>query len=187
MKRSLNLLVTGALGMMIFAACAKNGNQAANGAADSAKMTADANIAKTKAFYENVMNAHKPDAAAEYCEASFVDHNPDPGHSGQGIDDLKAQFGQWFAMMPDAHVTVDKITADGDMVWAYLTVTGTMKGDMGPMKANGKSVKINGVDIVKIQNGKAVERWGVFDSYGMMSQLGFIPQPGAPAGNEKKM
>lgn len=185
MNQILTLLVATMTASMLLMSCAKNGNQAASGAADSAKMTAEANITKTRAFYENVMNAHKPDAATEYCEASFVDHNPDMGHSGQGLDDLKSQFGQWFAMMPDAHVTVDKITADGDMVWAYLTVTGTMKGDMGPMKANGKSVKINGVDIVKIQNGKAVERWGVFDSYGMMAQLGFIPGPSAPA--DKKM
>jgi predicted ester cyclase len=186
MKRSLNLLLSGALGLMMFSASAKNGNQAANGAADSAKATAEANIAKTKAFYENVMNAHKPDAAADYCEASFVDHNPDPGHSGNGLADMKAGFADWFKMMPDAHVNVEKITADGDMVWAYVTVTGSMKGDMGPMKANGKPVKINGVDIIKIQNGKAVERWGVFDSFGMMQQLGMIPPMGAPAA-EKKM
>ena len=44
-----------------------------------------------------------------------------------------------------------------------VTMTGTMKGDMGPMKATGKSAKVGGVDIVRIKDGKAVERWGYFD------------------------
>src|SRR5438874_1309897 len=114
MKRSLNLLLTGALGMMMFSACAKNGNQAMSGAADSAKMTADANVAKTKAFYENIINAHKTDQLADYCAASFTDHNPDPGHDGNGLENNKKNFTEWFTMMPDTHITVDHMVADGD-------------------------------------------------------------------------
>ncbi len=178
--------MTAAFGLMMFSACAKNGNQAANGAVDSAKMTADANKEKMKSFYENIINAHKVDQLDQYCTAAFVDHNPDPGHDGNGLENNKKNFTEWFASMPDAHVTVDNIVADGDMVWAMVTMTGTMKGDMGGMKATGKSAKVGGVDIVRIKDGKAVERWGYFDNMAMMMQLGLMPPPpGAPAPAKK--
>ena len=172
--------------MMMFAACAKNGNQAMNGAADSAKMTADSNIAGMKSFYENVINAHNADVLDKYCAVNFVDHNPDPGTDGNGLDNNKKNFKGWFASMPDVHMTIDRIAADGDYVWTMWTMSGTMKGDMGSMKATGKSAKVSGVDIVHIKDGKAIERWGYFDQMSMMQQFGLMPPPpGAPA--EKKM
>src|SRR5579871_6844298 len=107
MKRILSVVTVAALSALMFSACMKNGNQAANGAADSAKMTADANKEKTKQFYENVINAHKPDAMTQYCAETFEDHNPDPGMDGKGIANNVKNFQVWFAMMPDAHITVD--------------------------------------------------------------------------------
>jgi predicted ester cyclase len=188
MKRSLNLLMTAAFGLMMFSACAKNDNQAANGAVDSAKMTAEANKEKMKAFYENVINAHNADKVSDYATASFVDHNPDPGHDGNGLENNVKNFKDWFTMMPDAHIAIDNMVADGDMVWTMVTMTGTWKGDMGPMKATGKSCKVGGVDIVRIKDGKASERWGYFDNMAMMQQLGMPPMPPPPApASAKKM
>ena len=39
-----------------------------------------------------------------------------------------------------------------------------------------------GIDIVRIANGKLVERWGERDFLGMMQQLGVIPAPGQSGG-----
>ncbi len=195
MKRSLNLLMrsalAGALGLMMFSACAKNNNQASNGAAvDSAKMTTEANKAKVKDFYENVINKHNADVLDQYCTANFVDHNPDPGMDGNGLENNKKNFKAWFASMPDAHITVDNVIADGDLVVSMMHWGGTMKGDMGGMKATGKTANnIPGVDIVKFKDGKAVERWGYFDQMAMMQQLAMMPPPppGAPPAGAKKM
>ena len=186
MKKTLTLLCSVAMATLLISSCAKNG---ANGSADSTQASAnaannmDANKAAVRAFYDEVINAHKPDAVDKFCVANFVDHNPDMGHSGQGIDDAKKSFADWFASMPDAHVTVDNMIAEGDLVVSMVTMTGTMKGDMGGMKATNKSAKVGGVDIVRIKDGKAVERWGYFDQMAMMKQLGMMPPPPGP---EKK-
>lgn len=185
MKRTL-FFFAAALSVAMFSSCMKQG-ETAGGATDSSQaMTANAtqaNIAATKGFYDDVMNAHNPNACDSFCAANFVDHNPVPGHNGQGLGDLKSELTGWFASMPDLHFTVDQISGDGNQVWVRYTLTGTMKGDMGPMKATNKSMKVGGMDEIQIQNGKATDRWGYADDMAMMSQLGMMPPPPSAGGS----
>ena len=132
----------------------------------------DENKALTRQFYNEVLNAHNFAGMKSYCSAEFIDHNPSPGHTGKGLDDLVSMFDEMLKAFPDFHTTVDLLIAEDDMVVAYLTVTGTNSGPFANMPATNKSVKINGIDIIRIKDGKAVERWGVFDDFSMMTQLG---------------
>jgi len=125
-------------------------------------------------FYDDVINAHNPAAAETYCTADFVDHNPDQGHSGKGMDDLKAEFKDFFAAFPDVHATTKFMIAQGDTVIAYLTMTGTNSGPMSGMPATNKQMNVDGVDIIVLKDGKATDRWGFFDSMKMMAQLGMM-------------
>jgi predicted ester cyclase len=176
----------------MFSSCAKKGSETAT--TDSTQTTAtapnnvEANKAGVRAFYDTVINGHNIAAIDKYCAENVVDHNPDPGQSGQGIAAIKKGFQDWFASMPDVHISIDQIMGEGDMVTAISTMTGTMKGDMGPMKATGKSCKVMNIDIIKLKDGKCVERWGLADQMAMMQQLGMMPPPptGAP-GDKKKM
>ena len=134
----------------------------------------DENKALTKRFYDEVMNAHNLAKIKSFCTPDITDHNPSPGHSGKGLDDLTAMLNEMLTAFPDHHVTTDIMIAEGDMVVAYVTVTGTNTKPFANMPATNKSIKINGVDIVRIKDGKAVERWGVFDNMAMMTQLGMM-------------
>ena len=145
--------------------------------ADNSK--ADANKARMQQFYDEVFNAHSIAALDSFCTPDFVDHNPDPPHTGQGMEDLRATFTGFFTGFPDIHVTVNFMIAQGDTVAAYVTMTGTNSGVMGNMPATNKQVSINGIDIVSMKDGRAVERWGIFDNVKMMQQLGMMPEPGA--------
>jgi steroid delta-isomerase-like uncharacterized protein len=145
--------------------------------ADNSK--ADANKARVQRFYDEVFNAHNIAMIDSFCTPDFVDHNPDPPHTGQGIEDLKATFTDFFTGFPDIHVTVNFMIAQGDTVMAHVTMAGTNSGAMGSMPATNKQVSINGIDIISLKDGKAVERWGIFDNVKMMEQLGVMPPPGA--------
>ncbi|HUO57327.1 MAG TPA: ester cyclase [bacterium] len=138
------------------------------------KSPVDANKEKLKGFYKDVMNAHNPDAVGDYCTEKFVDHNPDPDQK-QGMEGLKAAFKGLFTAFPDLHVTVEQVAAEGDLAIARITMSGTQKGDYMGMPASGKKFKIGGIDIVKIKDGKATDRWGYGDSMAMMRQLGCDP------------
>jgi steroid delta-isomerase-like uncharacterized protein len=182
MKRSLNLLITGAMGMLLFAACAKTNNQTATGdsatVSGAATTNGDANKTVAKNFYENVFNAHKADAASQYIAANGVNHSPEPGHTGQGLEDIQKELAEFITAFPDIHFSVDQQVAEGDMVATLLTMTGTNSGAMGPgMPATNKAVKVQGLDLVRIKDGKLVDRWGYFDSRSMMMQMGMMPPP----------
>jgi len=146
----------------------------------TAEMKATAMKERVQKFYDEVINAHNVAMIDSFCSPDFLDHNPDPGHSGKGIEDMKAGFSEFFAAFPDVSFKTNFMMADGDKVMAHVTMTGTNSGAMGEMPATNKQVSIDGMDVVAIKDGKAYERWGFFDNMKMMTQLGMMPEPGAP-------
>ena len=71
--------------------------------------------------------------------------------------------------------------AEGDLVVTRWTAMGTNDGELMGMSPTGKSVKIEGIGVDRIADGKVVESWGCWDTLGMMQQLGAIPEA-QPAG-----
>ncbi|MBK5284103.1 MAG: ester cyclase [Bacteroidia bacterium] len=151
-----------------------------NMADNTADMKATAAKERVQQFYDQVINAHNVAMIDSFCSPDFLDHNPDPGHSGKGIEDMKAGFSEFFAEFPDVNFKTNFMMADGDKVMAHVTMTGTNSGAMGDMPATNKQVSIDGIDVVVMKDGKAVERWGFFDSRKMMADLGMMPPPGTP-------
>ena len=177
MKKILFLLVP-MLAIIIFSC----NNSADKTVADNSA----ANKAKTQQFYDQVINGHNTAMIDSFCVADFVDHNPDPGYSGKGTAELKNVFGGMFAAFPDLKATTNFMVAKGDTVISYVTMSGTNSGPMGTMPATNKSFSINGIDIIIVKDGKATERWGMFDSKAMMSQLGMMPSGDASKMDDKK-
>ena len=86
---------------------------------------------------------------------------------------------------PDMKSMVHAIATAGDTVIVFYTSEGTNSGEFYGMPATNKRIKTDGVDIIRFQNGKAVEHWGVYDSMKMMQQLGMLPPPPPPKENKK--
>jgi predicted ester cyclase len=62
------------------------------------------------------------------------------------------------------------MVAEGDLVVAHAACRGKHTGDLMGIPPSGKDVVMRVSDLVRIENGKAVERWGVEDMSGVMSQ-----------------
>lgn len=45
-----------------------------------------------------------------------------------------------------------------------------------------RRVEVSGVNICRIEGGKAAEEWEQYDAMGMMQQFGAVPEPGQAAG-----
>lgn len=140
-------------------------------------MTQLQNKSTARRLYEavNTRNFHVVD---EICADNFVDHNPDPGQL-PGREGVKAMFRQFCEAFPDLTLRVDSLVAEGDLVCARVTATGTHLGSFAGLPPTGRLVTVTGFDWVRVQNGKVVERRGVFDQAGMMAQLGAVPGPKA--------
>ncbi len=89
------------------------------------------------------------------------------------------QFGQMYhAAFPDETTIFEEQITEGDRVVSRLTSTATHTGDFQGISATGRKIRITGIFIDRIAEGKIVERWGIFDQLGLMQQLGVIPMPG---------
>lgn len=75
---------------------------------------------------------------------------------------------------PDIHVTIEDAFASGDKVAARWSATMTHRGGQLGIAATGKAVRITGISLVQIVNGKIVAGWDNWDEMAMMREIGAI-------------
>jgi predicted ester cyclase len=166
------------LAVIIAGACLQPGASAQN--SGSPKTVQKADIAKAYVWF----TSDSWDSLATLIASDFIDHDPDQGQK-PGLDGLKAQFAQYRSTFPDMKLDLKDVLLDGDIAMTRVEITGTMNGKMGDMPPNGKKMDVQMFEKLRFKDGKMVERWGVFDSMKMMTQLGMMPPPGPPPAEKK--
>ena len=117
------------------------------------------------------------DAIDEVCAPNYVDHDPGPGQSPDR-EGLKQWLRSSRDSFSDISFTVEDEIIEGDKLCVRSRFSGRHTGDFQGMPPTNKTVSIQSIDILRIENGKAVEHWGVLDAAGMLQQLGMMPGPG---------
>jgi predicted ester cyclase len=128
-------------------------------------------------FYETVNEAMRTGNTGlldQVIAGNAVDHNPVPGQS-PGRDGIKRAFAEFRTAFPDMRTTVEDMVAEGDKVACRVTVRMTHRGTFQKVKPTGKQVTLSGIDILRFVDGNLVERWGEFDTFGLLQQLGARP------------
>jgi steroid delta-isomerase-like uncharacterized protein len=110
-----------------------------------------------------------------------IEHTPDPEITEKGLAGVKQMMMKYHTAFPDMKTTIYSMTAEGDMVTIHYNMKGTNSGPMGNMPATNKTVDVDGVDMVKMKDGKAIEHWGYTQEMKMMTQLGVMNTPPATA------
>ena len=82
--------------------------------------------------------------------------------------------------LPDIHMTIKDLIAEGDKVTVRLDLQGTHKGDQLGVAATGRQVRIAGVVIVRFANGQIVEGWNSWDQLGLLRQIGALQAQEGP-------
>jgi steroid delta-isomerase-like uncharacterized protein len=78
---------------------------------------------------------------------------------------------------PDVKITVDQTVSEGDLVAVRWSGTGTHTGGGLGFDATNKPARFGGMTFIRIQDGKLIEGWNIFDQFGMLAQLGKIQLP----------
>ena len=128
-------------------------------------------------FYDEVINKKNFAAIDEFIHPQMVDHALPPDVPA-GIDGQKHVFRMYSTAFPDTHFTVEDMIAEGDKVVVRLNMSATHYGAFMGLPPTGKHVRFTGIDIIRITDGKLVERWAQTDMLGMLQQLGIVPLPG---------
>ena len=81
------------------------------------------------------------------------------------------------ATFPDRIFSVEDILAKGDKVVSRFIFKGTHEGDTEGFPATGKKIEYTGFEIWRVENGKIVESWDVYDELSFYQQLGMELKP----------
>jgi steroid delta-isomerase-like uncharacterized protein len=100
-----------------------------------------------------------------------LDHNPIPGQA-PGIPGFRQWMRYVRAAFPDVHVAVEDTMSQGDRVAGRVTWRGTHQGPLAGIAGTGMPVEFTAIHIVRFENGKAAEWWGVADLLGALMQTG---------------
>jgi steroid delta-isomerase-like uncharacterized protein len=172
-----------------FSACMPSGNKTAT------DDRASKNQETMRKFTEEVINKHNVAMVDSLVAPDYMEHCLDPGYTPDRSG-LKKSWEDFEKGYPDLNSKINFMVADSDCVTTQYTITGTNTGSVMGMPATGKKINVDGVDIVRFKNGKAVEHWGYMDEMKMMTQLGLMPGMGGgtdstkaktPDGDRKKM
>ena len=70
------------------------------------------------------------------------------------------------------HNRVIRVMADGDHAVDFWTFRATHLGEFNGLAPTGRRVEFNGIDVVKVRDGRIAEIWHVEDMARMLDQLG---------------
>jgi steroid delta-isomerase-like uncharacterized protein len=130
--------------------------------------------ARMRRLYQ-LISAGQIDGFGNQVADDFIEHQETSGfeRSKAGVTEL---FRMYRAAFPDLRMEAEDVLVDGDRVVARVRATGTHQGAFMGMRATGRSVDVQLIDIIRFgDDGLAHEHWGVFDALGMMQQLGAFP------------
>ena len=95
-------------------------------------------------------------------------------------DEYRAYFQELFDALPDFQYEVLKMVVEGNLVAVHWRAKGTFTGKpYQGLKPNGRSGRLEGIDIVEVQDGKVVRNDVSFDSAMMMREIGILPPVGS--------
>ncbi|MBN1190181.1 MAG: ester cyclase [Dehalococcoidales bacterium] len=133
-------------------------------------MTDTSNGKIVERFINSVFINHDFRSLDEIMRDDYIQHNADVAQGKAGFLEF---FKKTFKAMPDFKYTVNKIVAEGDIVMAWCTTSGTHNGgDWLGIPPSGNRLEFDCVDIFRIQDGKIAEHWDVADSLKLFRQLG---------------
>ena len=138
-------------------------------------MSAEENKAVLRREVEELYNhTGNLDVVAEIFSPDYVSHEPTSGEV-RGIEGARRFAATFREAFPDLQNAIEDMVAEGDKVAMRFGGSGTHLGEtetFGP--PTGKRMKITGITIKRLTDGKIVEAWTNFDALGMMQQLGVI-------------
>jgi len=131
----------------------------------------EANKEVVRRFNREVIEQCSREALDDILREDFINHTAAPN-----VD--KGKEGIWFTfheilhpMLSNIKVEIYEQVAEGDLVTTRKAITGKHTGTIADIPATGKEVKINVIDIVKIQDGKYAAHWGINNLQAVLAEL----------------
>ena len=136
-------------------------------------MSAD-NKAVVRRLYEEVWNKRRLELVDEIISPSHALHDPNLTDSSVGPDAYRRQVSRFIVGIPDLRFTIEDIVDEKEKVAVAWTISGTHTGEFMGIPATNKKVYVEGITINHIVDGKIMDSYISWDTFGMMQQLGVV-------------
>jgi steroid delta-isomerase-like uncharacterized protein len=137
-------------------------------------MSTEENKDLVRRFLE-LVNQKDLDALEEFSAPDLVWHLP--GRDIQGFEHAKRVEGTYLNAFPDVNFAAVDMIAEGNKVVTRFTFRGTHRGEteeLGP--PSGRQVELEAIYIHRIEGGRIVEFWEMYDNLSFLQQLGLVPE-----------
>lgn len=130
-------------------------------------------------FVEEVISNGNIEAASKYAWEDVVEQVPLPGQ-GPGLDGLKDIIRAMRTGFPDIVFSIHEQVSEGDKVVSRFEWTGTHRGNFLGIPPTQRAVRVWGIVIDRLVEGRIKDTRIIMDTIGLMTQLGVLPAPPTP-------
>ena len=136
----------------------------------------EANKALVMRFNEELWGGNF-EVADEILAEDFVARFPDGA-----VEDRETYLAQTIApnlaAMPDFSIEINALLFEGDLVAIVYNWGGTFENEFFGIPPTGKPMRLNGIDFMRIENGKIAEFVLTWSTLSAMQQMGVVPAEG---------
>lgn len=138
-------------------------------------MTAQENEAVAHRWHMDLFQAGKLEAADEILASNFIAHVN--GQEVPGVEGARQLATAIRSAFSDIRITHHDAIVAGDRVAIRWTVDGTHSGDYMGVAPTGRHIRIEGIELFHLRDGKLAEAWIDFDNVPVLQQMGAAPVP----------
>jgi steroid delta-isomerase-like uncharacterized protein len=128
-------------------------------------------------FYDEMLTNGNLDKIDDMVTDDVVDHEEGLPGQPEGKEGVVFFVNTMRDAFSDLKATVGQSVESGDMACAQITISGKHTGEFMGVPASDKSFEIECIDMIRIEDGKCAEHWGVTDIMALMQQIGAVPAP----------
>jgi predicted ester cyclase len=137
-------------------------------------MMTETNKMTVHRVFEEMINQEKRGVIDELFAPDVIIHDPMMG-TAVGANAFRQLMAVFDAAFPGHRVTVEHVLADGEYVSVLHTHTAVHNGPFMEILPTGRQVKVNGLELFRLCNGRIVEFWRKDDDVSLLMQLGVMP------------
>ncbi len=141
------------------------------------------NEAIIRRYFEGWANRADTRVADEVISTDLMMHHGEV--KTEGLEIFKKSMAGFHVVFPDLHFAVEDLIAAQDKVLVRWLMTGTQRGEYLGQPPSDKAVRVTGMSLFRLADGKIQEIWVSMDRLELMQQLGLVTLPKTPASDAK--
>jgi steroid delta-isomerase-like uncharacterized protein len=96
------------------------------------------------------------------------------GDSESDAQAIRAEVERYLTAFTDVRTSIEELVGENDLVVVRWNTTGTHTGRYGKVPPTGRVVTMRGVDFYRLEDGRIVEVWSMWDALDAYQQLGLV-------------